>query len=532
MENKIELHLGGGYSLDVLKEAFVTGLAYEYMADKLVQVVRKYSDVDLQGIDGELATILDEGRNITFAKLTQWTQHKRSCYQDILALIPRLDEIVSNAGYVILGELAELIKGDLIEYLLDLTRVEIAFDSINLNDLKVKEEIVNHVIEEVSIIDQTEVLIGFSAGNLKVQPLVVENFRNVVVEKKIAKLNKIVTTVKSTLTKDFNKLHSELMSMYSTFYKISDSEMLDGEKDSKARHIVKILNNHKGLLDKLQDKMSNANELKRQLVLNRNKLQESFTSQIENYDRRASEGLDAKDIIDNEKISLEYVTNSYVNQINSLITETNLIDEDIAKKFDIVDKLIVTLKTAIPSESEMKRFSNIAYKFQELAIKLDMTKVQMQQKNKDIVAGINTASTGFRLLVKEVMDGKELFIKNSLMSAMFNSVNIIYDLVDREDKLKEIDDIKMVTNNLARYSIISNDFQKGLIEFRKIAREGLASIAIMMGKEYDGKGLMEIIGQVNETLVGVQDCLGKLKVSNAEQVELLKEVLFVYKNEE
>ena len=48
MDNKIELHLNGAYSLEDLKEAVVTGLSYEFMADKLVQVVRKYSDIDLQ----------------------------------------------------------------------------------------------------------------------------------------------------------------------------------------------------------------------------------------------------------------------------------------------------------------------------------------------------------------------------------------------------------------------------------------------------------------------------------------------------
>ena len=88
--------------------------------------------------------------------------------------------------------------------------------------------------------------------------------------------------------------------------------------------------------------------------------------------------------------------------------------QDISKKFNIIDKLTTTLKTAIPSESEMKRFSNIAYKFQELGVKLEMTKVQMVEKNKEILTGINTATAGFSLLVKEIMTGKELFLKNSL----------------------------------------------------------------------------------------------------------------------
>lgn len=531
MENKIELNLGGGYSLEELKDAVVTGFGYEYLVYKIIQVIRQYSHVDFKGLDGEIGVLIDDSRDVTFAKLTQWTKHKRECYQKLLATISTLDEMIANSGAIILGEVAETLKGSIIEFLLNLTRVKIQFNFIDFGDVKVNEDIYERVLEEISIIDQTEMLIGLSLGTIQIEPTDVANFRNTVVEKKIVKLGKIVNSVKSSLNRDFNKLHGNLVKMYSDFYKLSESELMDGDKESKSRHIVKMLSSHKDLLDKLQDKMSEGNELKRQLVLNRNKLQANYAEQIQNYDRRLNDGEDS-DIVEREKMNLDYVISTYVNQINGLIKETNQIDENISKKYDIVDKLIVTLKTAIPSESEMKRFSNIAYKFQELSVKLAMTKVQMEKKNKDISSALNTATAGLDLLVKLVMDGKEIFVKNSLMSAMFNSVNNIYDLVDREDKLKEIEDIKMVTTSLAKYSVISDDFQKGLVDFRKIARDGLSAIAIMMGKEYDGKGLVEIVDKINETFSGIQSCFDKLKDSNGQQAELLKDILLVYKNEE
>lgn len=532
MENKIELHLGGAYSLQELKDGVITCLSYEYVADRLVQIVREYSYVDLKDIEGKLANNLDSGRSVSFAKLTQWTSNKRSCYQDLLNIITEIDSALANVGVIMLGEIAEGLKKDLIDFLLALTNIVIDFDGIALGTVRIKDSVLNRTIDELIIVDQTEMLVSFNMGALKEKPLNIEKFRNTIVEKKIAKLNKILTGVRSSLDKDFVRLHNELISMFNSLLGISKSDMLDGDKEEKSRQLVRVVIKHKKLFDKLQDKMTTANELKRQLILNKRRLLENFKDQIDNYDRRVNEGLDDKDLMESEKSSLEYVINFYANQIDKLIEVTDINNEDIARKFDIVDKLTTTLKTAIPSENEMKRFSNIAYKFQELAVKLDMTKVQLETKNKDIVKGINTAVACFRLLVSEVMTGKDLFVKNSLMSAIFNSINIIYDLVDKEDKLSEIKDIKMVTNNLNRYSVISNDFQKDTLEFRKVARDGLASLAIMMGMEYDGKGLFEIVENANETLLNVQSCVEKLSKSNFEQSELLKEVLHVYKNEE
>ena len=532
MENKIELRLGGSYSLNELKDAVVTSLSYEYIADRLIQVVREYSYVDLKKIEGRLADIFDQGRNITFAKVAQWTKNKKNCYQKLLDIIPTIDGELARVGAIMIGEVAEVLKKELIDFLMQLTFVKISFEEINFGMIKIKESILNHMIEELTIVDQTEVMVSLNMTIFDEKPLDIEKFRNLIVEKKVAKLGKIVDSVKSSLDKDYAKLHNELMSMFNALLSISKSDMLDANKEEKGRNLVKIVAKHKKLLDKLQDKMSNANELKRQLILNRKRLLESLKDQIDNYDRRIADGLDDPDLMETEKASLEYITDFYTKQIDRLIKDTDNNNEDISNKFDIVDKLMTTLKTAIPSENELKRFSNIAYKFQELAVKLDMTKVQMEVKNKDVTKGINTATAGFRLLVSEIMTGKEVYVKNSLMSAMFNSINIMYDLVDKEDKLKEIPDIKLVTNNLNRYSYLSNDFQKGIIGFRKIARDGLSALAIMMGKEYDGAGLVEIIEKTNDTLKDIQDCLDKLGISNNEQSEILKEVLSVYKNEE
>ena len=532
MENKIELRLGGSYSLNELKDAVVTSLSYEYIADRLIQVVREYSYVDLKKIEGRLADIFDQGRNITFTKVAQWTKNKKNCYQKLLDIIPTIDGELARVGAIMIGEVAEVLKKELIDFLMQLTFVKISFEEINFGMIKIKESILNHMLEELTIVDQTEVMVSLNMTIFDEKPLDIEKFRNLIVEKKVAKLGKIVDSVKSSLDKDYAKLHNELMSMFNTLLSISKSDMLDADKEEKGRNLVKIVAKHKKILDKLQDKMSNANELKRQLILNRKRLLETFKEQSDNYDRRITDGLDDPDLMETEKASLEYITDFYTKQIDRLIKDTDNNNEDISNKFDIVDKLMTTLKTAIPSENELKRFSNIAYKFQELAVKLDMTKVQMEVKNKDVTKGINTATAGFRLLVSEIMTGKEVYVKNSLMSAMFNSINIMYDLVDKEDKLKEIPDIKLVTNNLNRYSYLSNDFQKGIIEFRKIARDGLSALAIMMGKEYDGAGLVEIIEKTNETLKDIQDCLDKLGISNNEQSEILKEVLSVYKNEE
>jgi hypothetical protein len=302
---------------------------------------------------------------------------------------------------------------------------------------------------------------------------------------------------------------------------------LDGEKEAKARVIMKSFSAHRKALDKIQDKLTASNEIGRQLILSKNKLLDSFEEKKKVYNEQIAGISSGKDILENEKIALEYVTNNYVSKIDSVCNSIQLLNEEITNQFSILDRIENTMKSAIPSENELKKYSLVVDKYKELVVKIKMKKEQLAVKDKDVFLAIDTAVDGMNAITELLIKCKDLVIRNSLMSAVFNSVNILFDLVDGGNVFKDFEKIQYVSENSDNYSKLNLEFAERAAEFRKIANEGIRNISITLGKTFTGKNIIFIIKMLHELLEKMQGMYDLLDENNKNQSQFVQNIMDV-----
>jgi len=524
MENKIKLRLTGNYPIDDLRNAVVTGLTYEYLADRLVQVV-KNSKEDLGDIAERLSMNINDSKNVSFANLTEWKNFKMSEFEKLFVIANELTIKFMETESSQLDVLKKSLHEDLNAFIQNLLFLHIDFDVIGFSNIK--PEFVKKVASQIAVIDRTYSMFELISSDVESLPVDVQKFANSVLENKINKLDKMVNALTSKLDNNFVAVNDYLLSAFKKFSSIVYGNALDGEKELKARNVAKNISTYRKTLDKIQDKLTVANELRRQLNISKNKINNEITATLENYDRRIEEVGEDRDILEKEKVDYQFVMNSYIVSIDDIETKVLKLNDDITTQFEMLDKVQGIIHSAIPSESELKRYSSISFKFQELAIKLKMTKSQLVDKPKEITEAFNTAINGFEHLTNVVNQARELFMRNTLMSAIFNSINTIYDLVDDENKAMEIGDIKFVTEQIVTYTENNKQFANQTVDFRKMGNDAIRTFAIIMGRDVSGKNIMEIIDELGIVIDKLNNQLEIMKVNNKEQVMLVQSVLKV-----
>lgn len=534
MENRIDLNLAGGYSLETLKSAIINGLCCEYVIDKLQSEIRRYTkenDINLNDIHDEFRVVIENGENISFVRVSEWANYKTIIYKDILKIVNKLDDVLAKNQIIMQGELVENFRVELTNFLLGLTELEITSEFIDFNAINLKREYLDKIIDDLTLVDEGQFLSDLSAMKIDVTPLEVDKFKNSVVDNKLKRANVIVENVKTLLANDFAKLHNKISDMHDKFYTIAYDTLTDGEKNEKARKVVKGLNSHRHLLDKLEDKLTEANELKRQLTIHDKKFKDNLETQRIESKNRIKENPELENMISVELNSLEYVLKGYIARISDTIDKINSVENEITNNYKILDNLEANLKYAIPMEEELKRYSALAFKFQELLVRLELAKSQLKSKdnskeqNKDYNNAINTSVTGLGILVNISQECKDVFVRNNLLMALFNSVNAIYDIVDNPNKSIEISQIKFVTSKLSEYSVLNANLNKELVSFRQIANNTIRDIAITMGKPIDLSGLADIIDSIETTSVQLEKILDVLKSNLSQQIQILNDIL-------
>lgn len=534
MENRIDLHLAGGYSIDTLKSAIINGLCCEFVIDQLQSEIRKYTkdnDLDLNEIYEEFRVVIENGENVTFSRVSEWANFKASIYKDILMLVNKLDAVIAENQIITQGELIGDFRRELTNFLLSLTELEITGTFIDFNAVGLKREYLDKTLEDLVLVDEGQFLSDLSVMKIDATPLDVAKFKNSVVENKLRQANAIADNVKTLLENDFVKLHNKISTMHDKFYAIVYDTLTDGEKNEKARKVIKGLSSHRRVLDKLEDKLTEANELKRQLIIHDKKIKDNLEIHKTEAKNRIKDNPELTDMINIELNSLDYVSKGYITRISNVVNKINSVENDITNNYKILDKLEANLKYAIPMEEELKRYSSLAYKYQELLVKLEVAKSQLiskensREQNKDTNSAIKTAVTGLSLLVNISKECKDLFVRNNLLMALFNSVNVIYDIVDNPNKSIEISQIKFVTSRLSEYSILNANLNKELVSFRQIANNTIRDIAITMGKPIDLNGIADIIDSIELTSTRLEQILEGLKNNHTNQTKILNEIL-------
>ena len=528
MESKIKLHLCANYVSEDFKSAVTNAILCEYIIDELrllIKRVGKY-DLDLFYVHEAFKDAIERSKNVTYAHISQWEENKISAYSDCLSIVATIDEMSAEAGKINKGEIIEEFRVKTQQYAVLLFTIDITLDAIDFSGVKVKDEFMENVLHELTLVDEGQFLSDLGTMQIAKVPLDVNKYRNKFIEQKLKRAQTIVKSVDNSLEKEFERLHNEIMHSYDTFYKITYATLSDSERVEASRKVVKMVPPHRRILDRLEDKLTEANELKRQLTIHERKIKAELDAKLQEFATRVEANPYEKEEVDREVDAIKFVTEEYLTNISITNSSIKEIAEEIGDRYKILDRVEVALKGAIPTENEMKRYSDLGFKFQDLYVRLDIAKSQ-KSKDKEFLTAIKAAIIGLGVLVNLAVEGKDLLMRNSLLSAIFNSVNGIYDLVDNKNKSVELSQINFVTSRLMKYSMLNKSFTKDLQTFRHICNNTIRDTAILMGKPFNIVTMLDIVDSIDLAITQIQELVGTLNANHVEQTQLLGDIFNV-----
>ena len=529
METKFNLHLCANYSQEKLKSAICNCILTDYIIEKLKQTIKKFNneDIDLFYVYKDFETAIEKGNSVSFAGIEGWESNKTSVFQDVFKIVVTLDDILAKAELIESGSLIEEFRNDTLSYQTLLYLCDITCDSVDLGMVEVRPEYIDNLKSQLTFIDEGQFLSDIA--DMKTESVLLDTYieRHKYIEQRLVKAQKVANAVKDSLEKEFDKLHDDVMYCYGKFHKIAYSSLSDAEKASVAKDVCNITLAHKKILDKLENKLTVANELKRQLFINEKKIRQDMPDRLAEYEAKLQEKPYEKMDIDRQKQAYLFVNNEYLEKINVTIDLVNSVAQDISDRFDMIDRIDASLRSAIPSESEMKRYSALTFKYEDLYVRLALAKSQIKNKDKDFEVALKGAMLGLKVLSHLASETKELFIRNSLLSMVFNCVNGIYDLVDTKNKSLELSQIKFVTSRLVKYSLLNNNFVTDLRTFRHICNNLIRDVAIMMGKPFNLQTMVEINETIELGIQQVEDLINTINTNHIEQSNLLGDILNV-----
>lgn len=529
MERKYNLHLCANYVNEELKSAITNCILCDYIIDELRLAIKRFGkyDLDLFYVHESFKTAIEKSKNVTFATLADWENNKVESYSDCLGIVATIDNMASEQGQISAGELIDEFREKAQEYLVMLTSCDIDIDHIELGTMDVKEEFMNNMLHELTLVDEGQFLSDLGTMQIEMMPLDVNRYRNKALESKLKRGETIALSIDRALEREFEKLHRDVMASYDKLYKIAHDALNDGEKSDKARDVVGCVPPHRRTLDRLENRLPEANEIKRLITIREKRIKSDMVTRLQEFERQIEETPYEKERISREIDAYKFVMEEYLTKIQLVVDAINEVEEDISERYKILDRVEVALKSAIPGENELKRYTSLSFKFEDLYVRLELAKSQIKDKNKDFVTAINTAIRGLGVLINLANEGKDVFVRNSLLSAVFNSVNGIYDLVDNDNKSIELTQINFVTTRLVQYSQLNNVFIKDLQTFRRICNNVIRDVAIMMGKPFNLKTMLDIIDTIDLAIKQVQELIDTLNKNQVTQTQLLGDILNV-----
>ncbi len=530
METKFSLNLCANYSNENLKSAVSNCLLAEFVIEKLRETIKKFNkeDIDLFYVYEGFKGLIEKGNDVSFDRLADWEANKVSVYEGVLNLVVSLDEILAEASLIESGTILEEFRESALGYMTLLNMCDITTDYIDLSFVEVRQDFLDNLKRQLALVDEGQFLSDFKDMNTEVVPIEINKVRHKYIEQKLAKAEKVANDVSRTLESEFENLHTDIMNSYDRFYKIAYSPLSDGEKSNASRDVCKMTSPHKKLLDKLENKLTTANELKRQLFINEKKLKENHQNKLAEFDAKLESVDDAHKLaVARQRAGYLFVYNEYLEKIEDTIELVNKVGNDISERYNMLDRIDASLRSAIPGESEMKRYSGLVFKFEDLYVRLDLAKHQIKNQDKDFTTALKAAMAGLRVLSHYAGEGKELFIRNSLLSMVFNSVNSIYDLVDTKNKSLELTQVKFVTSRLVKYSLLNSNFVTDLRTFRHVCNNTIRDVAIMMGREFNLQTMVQIVETIELATHQIEELLKTLNENHVEQSHLLGDILNV-----
>lgn len=528
METKIKLKIGSLTDLNEISTVIVTSLSCEYLIDAIRASLRKYSrEINLENRISEFAQLIDDSYSASFSSFIAWQDDKSFAQMKMLEFLQSLDTYLADNKLIESKQLQNSIQEEYVKFLTSMSTMKITQDELDIAGMNLSKEYLNSALEQLRLLDEGVLINNLSAMTLEFTPLDTKSDKNKFIEQKLARLSNLTKSCNKIFDDDYDKLLSQILAMYSKFYNISYSGDTDGEKSEKARKLVKSLNPHRMLLDKLENKLEEANELKRQLKIHANKINASVEEQEKTLANKVSAGVENEDVASSQLNAKKYVAFDYSARIEETIDVLTALQEKIANHYKVLDQLEFSLKGAIPSEEEMGRYSSIIHKFGELAVRLELDKSKPDKPNKELVATINTSITGLRTLVEYAKNFKDLYLRNCMLTAIFRAVNDLNDFATSTNKAEQLNQINFVSSTLGKYNELNQTFNGNITTYRKLANDTIRNISIIISKAINGINIFEVIDIIKTVAKNFEDLYENLENNNKKQIEVMQEIMSI-----
>lgn len=526
METKYNLRISKMYDVNDLSTAVITSLSSEYIIDTIKDTIKRYSgETNLQEFISKFADLIDESYNVSFSSMEGWLAKKTDTNSQLLQLIVDLDKYLAENKAIKKDSLIMDFQTNFAKYLMPLAGIKITEDSIDLGDVEIKKEYITSTLEQLRLLDEGVTLSTLMGMSLEFSPMNTKEDKNKFVEKKLSSINKIATSIETTFENDYDKLLSQIVKMYQKFYNICYSGLNDGEKAEKTRQVIKEINPHRLVLDELENKLSKANELKRQLTLHKNQLTKKMQDKESELDSVKAQGSDDFELMQNSLDSASAVTNSYVDKIDYSIDRINTIESKITEHYKVLDMLENALKPAIPAEEELKRYSAVTFKIQELIVKLEQNKTQMTSADKDLKVANKGAKIGLETILTYSKEIKDVFVRNSMIVAIFKAVDALINFAESSNKAVALDKMQKLTAKVSKFSELEQKFRDDLVIYRRLSNDLVRDISIILGKGVTEEAMVSIVDLIDKYLTQLETLSKNLNQNNQKQIDVLSTVL-------
>ena len=525
MDTKYKLNLSKSYSINSLASAVVTSLTAEYLIDIIRDELKKYSaKQDLTNFMDRFAELIDESYDVSFSNMEYWLDKKSSTNSDMLKLVVDLDKTLTDKKVISERDIVNKIQDKFNHFVVSLADLIINEDFIDCSRVDLKKEYINSTLEQLRLLDEGVVLSSLMEMQLEFTPLDTKQDKNKFIEKKLSTINRIARNVETTFDTNYGKLLEQITGMYDKFYGICYSDLTDGEKAEKARKVIKEINPYRLVLDDLENKLSKANELKRQLAIHKKHLLENLETKNSEYQNSNADD-EAKELIKASLDSASAVSDSYLSQIEYSVDRINDIEKRITEHYKVLDMLENALKTAVPSEEELKRYSAVIFKVQELLVKLEQNKTQMTKDEKKLKYTNKTAKTGLQAILTYAKEIKDIFMRNSMVVAIFRAVDALEDFATDQNKAIRLKNMQNLTTKISKFNDLQKDFNNDLVTYRRISNDLIRDISITLGKGVNEDSMLSVVDLINTNLTQLQKLSESLQDNNSKQIEVLSSIL-------
>ncbi len=519
MDKKIRLALSMQYENEVVANSIVSGLMFEHLLDNLRELMAETENISKSDIYEGLQNIASDGARVDYASLNEWTNGKDYARDELLALAVILSRRDSDESGKPSG-IVQRVSDDMAKFASSVSKVEFSNGFALLKDSGVPSEMVEKVLEEMSIVSENEFMIAFMDEDLKYEPLDTKPHTNSFIEKKLKKLSSVVSKLSLKIDSDYASLQNMVVDMEKKLYGIATSVSTDTEKTELANRALKSINSHKQLVDKVEDGLVDATELARQLAIHSGKLKEAEGKELEEMNASGVRG----EVANKNLLAKRVANGEYRSKIDDEKIKLDALKLKVERHRKIVEGVEMAFRSAIPTETELKKYSSIKHRLQDLQNRLAIAGSQVVLNN-DTKELLDANKAGLETLVQIYIDGKDLFIRNTLMSGVFSSVNALYSLGENKDKAIEKSNKKFIGAKLLEYSIQNSSLQKDLRTFRRIGDEVVRDVAIVLGKPITLSNLKEM-AEIQELAVHQSSqMLEMLDKNHKNEVELLTSIL-------